>query len=160
MRRVSSSSRAVPRSDIHAILTPEGHMDFAKYFQRDPRSLRGSFCTACQDSHGPWIPRSDHRRSFLNRNGGTCGISSRSSLFTMTFTPCPGDPSLRVPLRTRRSWIIYLKTTYVLDKQRHLARLKVFGKLLNPDFNDLHLTRFNNVLPHGLGSFRRVPPYA
>jgi hypothetical protein len=97
MRRVSSSSRAVPRSDIHAILTPEGHMDFAKYFQRDPRSLRGSFCTACQDSHGPWIPRSDHRRSFLNRNGGTCGISSRSSLFTMTFTPCPGDPSLRVP---------------------------------------------------------------
>jgi uncharacterized protein (DUF433 family) len=26
----------MPRRDIHAILAPEGHMDFAKYFQRDP----------------------------------------------------------------------------------------------------------------------------
>jgi uncharacterized protein (DUF433 family) len=26
----------MPRPHIHAILGPEGHMDFAKYFQRDP----------------------------------------------------------------------------------------------------------------------------
>jgi hypothetical protein len=45
----------------------------------------------------------------------------------------------------------------VPDKQCHLARLKIVGKVLNPDFNDFQLTWFNNVLPHGIGSFRRVP---
>jgi hypothetical protein len=56
--------------------------------------------------------------------------------------------------------IAYLKTAYVSDKQRHLARLKVFAKVLNQDFNDSQFTRLNNVLVHGLDSLGRIPPYS
>jgi uncharacterized protein (DUF433 family) len=31
----------MPRPDIHAILAPEGHMDFTKYFQRHPNVCGG-----------------------------------------------------------------------------------------------------------------------
>jgi hypothetical protein len=56
--------------------------------------------------------------------------------------------------------IAYLKTAYVSDKQRHLARLKVFAKVLNQDFNDFQFTRLNNVVAHGLDSPGRIPPYS
>ena len=35
------SFAAMPRLDIHAILASEGHMDFAKYFRRDPGPCGG-----------------------------------------------------------------------------------------------------------------------
>ena len=56
--------------------------------------------------------------------------------------------------------IAYLKTAYVSNKQRHLARLKVFAKVLNQDFNDFQFARFNNVLAHGLDSLGRLSPYS
>jgi uncharacterized protein (DUF433 family) len=34
-------------SDIQAILRPERHMDFAKYFQRDPRICGGATVITC-----------------------------------------------------------------------------------------------------------------
>src|SRR5271165_3946522 len=52
--------------------------------------------------------------------------------------------------------IAYLKTAYVLDKQRHLARLKVFGKVpcLSLPEPRVHAPRLN----HGPANARRTGP--
>src|SRR5271165_433112 len=72
------------------------------------------------------------------------------------FYPLPRRPHryspLFAPVDHFLRGIAYLKMANLLEKQRHLARLKVFGKVLNPDFNDFQLTRLNNVLAHGLDS--------
>jgi hypothetical protein len=82
----------------------------------------------------------------------------------MAFTPCPADPIVAVllfePVDHFLRGIAYLKTAYVSNKQRHLARLKVFAKVLNQDFNDFQFARFNNVLAHGLDSLGRLSPYS
>ena len=103
------------------------------------------------------------RRNSLSSNGSSTKTSSRWSLFTMAFTPFPADPIVAVPSSNRSiisGGIAYLKTAYVSDKLRHLARLKVFAKVLNQDFNDFQFTRLNNVLAHGLDSLGRIPPYS
>ena len=53
--------------------------------------------------------------------------------------------------------IVWLKPAYALDKQRHLARLKVFAQILDPNLSDFHLTRLYSVLTHDLDSIGRVP---
>jgi hypothetical protein len=76
----------------------------------------------------------------LSSNGSSTKTSSRWSLCTMAFTPLPRRPHrcnpLFEPVDHFLRGIAYLKTAYVSDKQRHLARLKVFAKVLNQDFND------------------------
>jgi hypothetical protein len=81
----------------------------------------------------------------------------------MAFTPCPQTPSLQSPLRTGRSFLAgdcLSEDGVCVGQQHHLARLKVFAKVLNQDFNDFQFTRLNNVLAQSLDSLGRIPPYS